>query len=102
MEIAFRGEPLFSFQDNDQPDPGDPAQKLLVKRLHGDRYPALQVTFYVLPPLSDLEYLQGPLFGITAGITLVSLGVWLAIAWLRRQLRGAVRLAERSELILIV
>ncbi|GAA4504543.1 EAL domain-containing protein [Pseudaeromonas paramecii] len=100
VEIAFRGEPLFSFHDNEQPDPGDPAQKLLVKRLHGERYPALQVSFYVLPPLSDLEYLQGPLFGITAGIALVSLGVWLATAWLRRQLRGAVLLAERSELIL--
>lgn len=96
--MVYLGDvPIFYYLDEQY---RDVEHRLRAVHLSGRHTPSLHVAFSVLPPLLTLTYVQQPLLYLLAGLALVALGLWWAMRWVRRQLRGAELLALRGQSLL--
>lgn len=97
LTITLEDAPLYHYVAPEQPLDRQALQSVF---LAGERYPALHMHFQIQPALSILGNQLWPLRTLALGIGFVVLGVWLALRWLRRQLKGVELLARRGQHIL--
>lgn len=88
---------LFEYQE---PTLDQQRHRLEEVHLAGKRFPTLHMDFWVASSFSQLDRLYAPLASLATGLVVISLGLWLALLWLRRQLKGVELLARRGQHIL--
>ena len=88
---------LFEYQE---PTLDQQRHRLEEVHLAGKRFPTLHMDFWVASSFSQLDRLYAPLASLATGLGIISLGLWLALLWLRRQLKGVELLARRGQHIL--
>lgn len=97
LTIRLDDAPLFHYRE---PGFTDSEYRLQTVLMAGEFYPGLHLRFEVLPALTMLSNQLSPLRTLALGVGTVVVGVWLALLWLRRQLRGVELLAQRGQHIL--
>jgi RNase E specificity factor CsrD len=88
---------LFQYQE---PTLDEQLPRLEEVRLAGQHYPTLHMDFWVEPSFRQLDRLYAPITSLVLGFVVISAGLWLALLWLRRQLKGVELLARRGQHIL--
>ncbi|MGL4204879.1 MAG: EAL domain-containing protein [Aeromonadaceae bacterium] len=92
--MVYLGEvPIFYYYDEHYQDVEHRLRPIV---LSGRHTPSLRVNFSVLPPILTFEYMLRPFLYLLIGLALVTVGLWWAMSWVRRQLRGVELLAERG------